>query len=129
MGMVEYIMRVALHQSDETEFFPLSLIVAGIGLYVALTATPKASPRQQSDVDSVEAEECFGYARRYKWEKRVAALSVWLAVSGAVVWVYLLAASFSPEVKTLLPYYPLSSAGVFYLVGAALTEWKARGRE
>jgi hypothetical protein len=63
---------------------------------------------------------------RYRLQLLVAKTGVWFAVCGVAAWIYLLAASFNEKVRAIIPYYPLMGASVYDLLGAVLTEWKAR---
>jgi hypothetical protein len=108
MGTVEYLLRVGFRQPDKDAFFPISLTVAGIGLFVALTA---ASSR----------EACQGGMAR-----SIAALSFWMALLGAVCWIYLLMASFSNEVREIMEFSPFLIGSSYYFAGTVATEWMAR---
>jgi hypothetical protein len=126
MGSIEYILRVGFDQPGKDEFFPISLIVAGIGLFVALTILPEAPKQSESRESEVEQVERKEREERYRQQALVAKTGVWFAVGGVAAWIYLLAASFSEKVRAIIPFYPLMGASVYYLLGAVLTEWKAR---
>ncbi len=49
-----------------------------------------------------------------------------MSLGGALLWIYLLIASFSVEVRALLPWHPLTDALTYYLISCALAEYKAR---
>jgi hypothetical protein len=126
MGMIEFVLRVAMHQTDKFEFFPVSLVVAGIGLCVALMAISAAPETPATEKLLAEILASGARAGNRNWEEFVAKLGIWMAVLGVAGWVYLLTASFSDEVKAIIPYYPLTGALVYYGLGIGLTEWKAR---
>lgn len=106
MGAVEYLLRVGFRQTDKDAFFPISLTVAGIGLFVALRAISDRKPKTT-----------------YSWQERcIAGLSLWMALIGVVCWVYLLMASFSKEVREIADFSPYLIAGGYYFLGTAATE-------
>ncbi|WP_233236676.1 hypothetical protein [Bordetella sp. LUAb4] len=123
------VLRVALRQSDNGEFFALSLVVAGIGLYVALTTTPVSAYPAGGIEEPSKARRHPSTEARHARTVALASFSVWASVIGAVWWFYLLAASLSEEVRDAFPYYPLSSAIAYYFFGILLTEWKAKGEK
>jgi hypothetical protein len=126
MGVIEFMLRVALHQADKVEFFPVSLVVAGISLCVALTSLSCTAGSETEGLQVRREPAGRSRTRNCDWEEWVAKLGIWMAVVGVTAWVYLLTASFSDEVKAVIPYYPLQGALLYYLLGIVLTEWKAR---
>jgi hypothetical protein len=126
MGMIEFVLRVAMHQADKIEFFPVSPVVVGIGLCVALMAISAAPDAPATGKLLSEIPANGARVGNHNWEEFVAKLGIWMAVLGVAGWVYLLTASFSDEVKAIIPYYPLTGALVYYGLGIGLTEWKAR---
>lgn len=110
MGTVEYLLRVGFRQPDQDAFFPVSLTVAGIGLFVALTAVPA---RDGGPLPTLE-------------HRSVAMLGLWMAIVGMVGWIYLLMASFSKEVREIVDVSPYFVAGGYYFLGTLATEWTAR---
>jgi hypothetical protein len=116
MGGVEYLLRVALGQSDSDAFFPSSLAAGGIALFIALT-----------DLTSLSASESGVASGRRGWlDQRLAQAGVWAAVIGTAGWLYLVLASLSESVKDVIPYHPFWWAIAYYGAGVVLNEWKAR---
>lgn len=116
MGAIEYILRVALNQPGKDDFFPISLVASSVSLNVALAVLP--------------AELRSGLPR---WTSRqgtsqailIANLGIFASLIGMLLWIYLLVASFSQEVRGLLPSHPLRDALVYYGLSIVLNEWKA----
>jgi hypothetical protein len=126
MGAVEYVLRVGFDQSGKDEFFPISLVVAGIGLFVALTTLSGVPPDAADDEDVLESAVRRMQEQRYQLEVYVAKVAIWMSIAGVVGWIYLLAASFNEAVRAVITHHPLGASAIYYVVGAALTEWKAR---
>ena len=56
----------------------------------------------------------------------IAYLGIFASLIGVLPWIYLLVASFSEEVREILPFHPLWDSLVYYLFSVALNESKAR---
>ncbi|WP_321792388.1 hypothetical protein [Caballeronia sp. J97] len=116
MGAIEYILRVALKQPGKDEFFPISLVASSVSLNVALAVLP--------------GELRDGFSR---WTSKrrighaifIANMGIFASLSGMLLWIYLLVASFSQEVRAILPLHPLRDASAYYIVSILLNEWKA----
>jgi hypothetical protein len=115
MGMIEYILRVALKQPGKDDFFPISLVASSVSLNIALAALP--------------GELRGGFwtsAQRISQAMFIANLGIFASLIGVLLWIYLLVASFSEEVRGILPLHPLRDSLVYYLFSIALNESKAR---
>jgi hypothetical protein len=107
MGGVEFMLRVALKQPGQAEFFPISLVSAGASLNASVTVVPY---RSRSDLFA-------GALRSYSVNGRtifIAKLGVFASIVGAILWLYLLTASFSAEVMGILPFHPARDAALYY---------------
>ncbi|WP_250434000.1 hypothetical protein [Caballeronia sp. ATUFL_F2_KS9A] len=117
MGAIEYILRVALKQPGRDDFFPISLVASSVSLNLALTV--------------LRGELRRGAYSRWFSERRIAQaflvanLGIFASLIGMLLWIYLLVASFSEEVRAILPMHPLRDALVYYVFSIAVNEWKA----
>ena len=112
LGVIEYILRVAFNQPGKEEFFPISLVVSGISLNIAVTAFP--------------ADVVASCSKRFGQAMFIANLGIFASLVGVVLWIYLLVASFNAEVRGLLPLHPLLESLVYYLISILLTLQKAK---
>jgi hypothetical protein len=115
MGMIEYILRVALKQPGKDDFFPISLVASSVSLNIALAALP--------------GELRGGFrtsAQRIGQAMFIANLGIFASLIGVLLWIYLLVASFSEEVRGILPLHPLQDSLVYYVFSIVANEWKAR---
>ncbi|MDR5833120.1 hypothetical protein [Caballeronia sp. LZ034LL] len=116
MGAIEYLLRVALKQPGQNDFFPISLVASGVSLNVGLTSlseTLRSDPEGEPD----------GLVRR---AIVLANLGVFASLFGVLLWIYLLVASFSQEVREILLVRPYREATAYYVLSFALSEFKAR---
>jgi hypothetical protein len=116
MGAIEYLLRVGFVQPDKEAFFPISLVAAGVSLNVAVTMLPR-----MSGID---------HARWLQTKNDgllilIANLGVFASLIGALLWLDMLLASFSAEVRAILPLHPLREAAFYYIFSCMVTEWKA----
>ena len=112
MGAIEYILRVALKQPGRDDFFPISLVASSVSLNMALTALP--------------GELSWAYGQRIRRLARIANMGIFASLIGLLLWLYLLVASFSQEVRDLLPLHPARDSLVYYVISILLNENKAR---
>jgi hypothetical protein len=115
MGGVEYLLRLALDQSDSDAFFPSSLAAAGVALFIALTPLP-AIPDARSGKATL----------RFRLALRLAQAGIWAAVFGVAGWIYLVTASLSESVKVAFPYHPGWGSVAYAAFSVLLNEVKAR---
>lgn len=87
MGMIEYILRVALKQPGKDDFFPISLVASSVSLNIALAALP----------DELRGG-FWTSAQRIGQAMFIANLGIFASLIGVLLWIYLLVASFSEEV-------------------------------
>ena len=117
MGAIEYLLRVALKQPGKDDFFPISLAASGVSLNIALTVPPgalcSAFPQWPANL-------------RIRRAAFIANLGVFASLVGVLLWIYLLVASFSQEVKEVLSLHPLRESLAYYIFSVLLNEWKAR---
>ncbi|MDR5778669.1 hypothetical protein QCE63_04385 [Caballeronia sp. LZ065] len=116
MGAIEYLLRVALKQPGQNDFFPISLVAPGVSLNVGLTSLPRTIP---SDSEG-EPDPLVGRAIV------LANLGVFACLFGVLPWIYLLVASFSQEVREILLVWPYRESTAYYVLSFALSEIKAR---
>ncbi|WP_250508653.1 hypothetical protein [Caballeronia sp. GACF4] len=116
MGVIEYLLRVAMRQSDQSEFFPISLVASGISLNLAVTALPH---------DLLEVTAGRQLYRHFRQAIFIANLGIFASLGGVLLWIYLLLASFSEDVKGLIVLHPLLDALSYYLISMSLTYHKA----
>ncbi|AET88408.1 hypothetical protein BYI23_A005700 [Burkholderia sp. YI23] len=116
MGAIEYILRVALKQPGRDDFFPISLVASSVSLNMALTLLPNQFRSGFSR---------WATGRRIKLVALIANMGIFASLIGLLLWLYLLVASFSDEVRGLLPMHPLRDSLVYYVLTIALNEWKA----
>ncbi|SAK39401.1 hypothetical protein AWB76_00061 [Caballeronia temeraria] len=117
MGAIEYILRVALKQPGRDDFFPISLVASSVSLNVALAVLPG------------ELRDGFFRStsrRRIGQAILIANMGIFASLIGMLLWIYLLVASFSEEVRAILPMHPLRDALAYYLFSITLNEGKAR---
>jgi hypothetical protein len=111
MGAIEYILRVALKQPGRDDFFPISLVASSVSLNMALTVLPGGLS--------------WVSGRRIRQAALIANMGIFASLIGLLLWIYLLVASFSEEVRVLLPLHPLRDASAYYIFSIMLNEWKA----
>jgi hypothetical protein len=111
MGAIEYVLRVALKQPGRDDFFPISLVASSVSLNMALTILP--------------GEFSWASGQRIRRAARIANMGIFASLIGLLLWIYLLVASFSEEVREILPLHPLRDALVYYAFSILLNEWKA----
>ncbi|KXU93805.1 hypothetical protein CR51_28735 [Caballeronia megalochromosomata] len=116
MGAIEYILRVALKQPGRDDFFPISLVASSVSLNIALAVLPG------------EMRSGLWASSRHRIGRAIfiANMGIFASLIGVLLWIYLLAASFSEDVRAILPLHPLRNALVYYIFSIALNESKAR---
>lgn len=115
MGAIEYLLRVALKQPGQNDFFPISLVASGVSLNVGLTSlsgTLPSDPEVQPD-------------RLVRRVIVLANLGVFASLFGVLLWIYLLVASFSQEVREILLVRPYREATGYYVLSLVLSEFEA----
>lgn len=90
MGAIEYILRVALKQPGRDDFFPISLVASSVSLNMALTLLPNQFRSGFSR---------WATGRRIKLVALIANMGIFASLIGLLLWLYLLVASFSDEVR------------------------------
>ncbi|SAK42031.1 hypothetical protein AWB80_00473 [Caballeronia pedi] len=114
MGAIEYILRVALKQPGRDEFFPISLVASSVSLNIALAVLPG------------EMRNGLRASRKRIGQAIVIAnMGIFASLIGVLLWIYLLVASFSGEVRAILPMHPLRDALGYYVFSIGLNESKA----
>jgi hypothetical protein len=111
MGAIEYILRVALKQPGRDDFFPISLVASSVSLNIALTVLLR--------------EFSWASGQRIRRATLIANMGIFASPIGLLLWLYLLVASFSQDVREIPPLHPLRYASVCYVVSILLNEWKA----
>lgn len=117
MGVIEYIVRVALKQPGANEFFPASLVASGISFSMGLVAFPGElleSPLRWQSGENL-AQAIF-----------IAYMGIFASLGGVLLWLYLLVASFNEDVRALLPLHPMVEASVYYGLCVYLTGRKEK---
>lgn len=117
MGAIEYVLRVAMKQPGNSDFFPISLVASGVSLNVALSMLPAALR--------------FGFTvwpptQRVRQTVLIANMGIFASLGGVLLWIYLLVASFSQEVREILPLHPLWESSAYYAFSIVLNEIKAK---
>jgi hypothetical protein len=116
MGAIELLLRVSLNRAGEEEFFPISLVAAGISLNVAVTALSGSTREDDA---------------RQRWMARheqaifIAKLGIFASLGGVLLWLYMLVASLSEEVQALVPFHPYREAAFYYIFSSVVTVWKS----
>jgi hypothetical protein len=112
MGAIEYVLRVALKQPGKDDFFPISLVASSVSLNMALTVLPGGLS--------------WAFGQRIRQAVLIANMGIFASLIGLLLWIYLLVASFSEEVRDFLPLHPLRDSLVYYAFSILLNEGKAR---
>ncbi len=115
MGVIEYLLRVAMRQSDQSEFFPISLVASGISLNLAVAALPH---------DLLEVTAGRQLYRHFRQAIFIANLGIFASLGGVLLWIYLLLASFSEDFKALLNMNSILEALTYYVISMHLTRYK-----
>ncbi|WP_250450563.1 hypothetical protein [Caballeronia sp. ATUFL_M2_KS44] len=115
MGVIEYIVRVALKQPGANEFFPISLVASGISINMALAALP---------TELLHGPVFWQLGQRLERAIFIASLGIFASLGGVLLWLYLLIASFNEDVRALLPLHPLIEASAYYGLSVYLTVCK-----
>ncbi|BCQ22530.1 hypothetical protein NK8_06400 [Caballeronia sp. NK8] len=114
MGAIEYILRVALKQPGKDDFFPISLVASSVSLNIALAVLP-----------SEMRSGLWASRQRIGRAIVIANMGIFASLIGVLLWIYLLVASFSEDVRAILPMHPLRDALVYYFFSIMLNECKA----
>lgn len=117
MGVIEYIVRVALRQPGVDEFFPISLVASGISFNMALAAFPSELLRDPLRWQVIHRLEQAIF---------IVNLGIFASLGGVLLWLYLLLASFNEDVRALLPLHPMIEASAYYALSVYLTDHKNR---
>ncbi|SAL19334.1 hypothetical protein AWB74_00658 [Caballeronia arvi] len=112
MGAIEYILRVALKQPGRDDFFPISLVASSVSLNMALTILP--------------GKFSWASGQRIRRATFIANMGIFASLIGLLLWIYLLVASFSQDVREILPLHPLRDSLLYYVFSIGLNESKAR---
>ncbi|SAK74454.1 hypothetical protein AWB77_03329 [Caballeronia fortuita] len=116
MGAIEYVLRVALKQPGKDDFFPISLVASSVSLNLALTILPG---------DHRDGSSRWISSARIGRAVLIANMGIFASLIGLLLWIYLLVASFSEEVRAILSMHPLRDASAYYIFSILLNEWKA----
>ncbi|MDR5756217.1 hypothetical protein [Caballeronia sp. LZ035] len=116
MGAIEYLLRVALKQPGQNDFFPISLVASGVSLNVGLTSFPGTLLSDSERKPDQHVRRAFVLAN----------LGVFACLFGVLPWIYLLVASLSQEVREILLVRPYRESTAYYVLSFALSEIKAR---
>ncbi|WP_250491903.1 hypothetical protein [Caballeronia sp. GAWG1-1] len=115
MGVIEYLLRVAMRQSDQSEFFPISLVASGISLNLAVTALPDGLLENAAE---------WQLRKHLRQVIFIAKLGIFASLGGVLLWIYLLLSSFSEDVKALLNMNSILEALTYYVISMHLTRYK-----
>lgn len=115
MGVIEYLLRVAMRQSDQSEFFPISLVASGISLNLAVTALPDGLLENAAE---------WQLRKHLRQVIFIAKLGIFASLGGVLLWIYLLLSSFSEDVKVLLNMNSILEALTYYVISMHLTRYK-----
>ncbi|MDR5877226.1 hypothetical protein [Caballeronia sp. LZ032] len=116
MGAIEYLLRLALKQPGQNDFFPISLVASGVSPNVGLTSlSGMPGPDSGRTSDALVRRAIV-----------VANLGVFASLFDVLLWRYLLVASFSQEVREILLVRPWRKSTAYYVLSFALSEFKAR---
>jgi hypothetical protein len=118
MAALEYVLRIAFAQPGEDSFFPISLVASGISLSVTATLVPSDALETWNRWPSARAASS---AERFESVISAINFGVFASLAGVLLWIYLLLASFSEAVRTMLPMYPFPESLAYYVLCLELT--------